>query len=102
MARQPGHAPTVGAGGGTGMWGSQVPGECITNALPIDDGMSTPWGPDLWHIWEGSAAGVACGASQRGRGGCSGATDGGGEEEDQRRRPSMSQQVVPLQAPEPV
>ena len=26
--------------------GEPVPRECVTSALPIDDGMSVPWAPD--------------------------------------------------------
>ena len=50
MARQPGHAQTVGAGGGHWYMGEPVPGGCITNALRIDDGLGTPWSPDVQHV----------------------------------------------------
>ena len=32
--------------------GEPAPKECITNVLPVDDGMSTPWALDLQHVWE--------------------------------------------------
>ena len=52
-----------------------MPGECITNALPIDNGISIVWAPDLWRMRE-CTAGAICRAGG-GRGGHGGATNGG-------------------------
>ena len=29
-----------------------MPGECVTNALPIDDGLGSLWSLDVWHMWD--------------------------------------------------
>ena len=29
-----------------------MPGGCVTNTLPIDDGLGTLWSPDVQRVWD--------------------------------------------------
>ena len=92
-ARQPGHAPTAGAGGGHWYAGEPAPGECLTNAPPIDDGRSVAWAPDLQCVQE-SLLGLL--AEEQAEEGWVATAEEEDEEEDWRRSSSMAGDVVPL------
>ena len=66
--------------------------ECVTNALPIDDGMSVAWGPDLRHMQEALLELLA----ERAEAGVAVAE----EEDKQEQRGPSAGRAVPLQAPE--
>ena len=83
--------PNCGGQGGDWYVGEPVPGECVTNALPVNDGMSVLWAPDLQHIWEALL----------------GLLEGGGvpmvelpmeekDKEERRQRPSVAGKTAPL------
>ena len=76
-----------------------MPGECVTNALPVDDGMSTPWAPDLQHMLEALLGWLAEQVEERGEAAVEEEDKEEDKEEDQRRRSSMASGVAPRQAP---
>ena len=85
--------------------GEVVHGECVTNALPVDDGWGTSWSLDIWRMWDmlrEFLAGVAEGGVATAEPLLEEADEEEKEEkEEQGRGPSMVGGVAPLQVPEP-
>ena len=72
-----------------------VPGESITSTLPINNGMSVSWTPDLWHmqavllvLLEGGGVPMAELPMEE-----------EDKEEEQRERPPMAGKVGPHRCP---
>ena len=90
--------PQLQGPGGHWYVGGPASGECVTNALPVDDGMSVAWALDLWRIWEVLLGWLVKQAEEGGEA----MAEEKSEEEDRRRRSSMAGGVVPLQVPKMV
>ena len=76
--------------------GELAPGECITNALPGDNGMSVAWALNLRCVWDALLGWLAEQAKEGGEA----TVKEENEEEDWRRRSSTASGVMPLQVPE--
>ena len=87
-----------------GHWyaGELAPSECLKNALPIDNGMSVVWAPDLRHVWVALLEGLAEQAEEGGKATAGPPMEEEDEEEDRRGGSSVAGMVAPLQAPKPV
>ena len=79
-----------------------MPGGCVTNALPINDGLEISLSPDVWHMRDALQGWLAKQAKEGGVAVVELPMGEEDEEEDWRREFSMAGGVVPLQAPEPV
>ena len=84
--------PQLQVPGGHWYTGEPVPGGCIPNALPIDDGLDLPWAPDVRHLWK-VLQGLLAGEQAK-VGGVAMAEEEGNEE--QRGGPSVASITAPL------
>ena len=80
--------------------GKLVPWGCITNEIPIDDSLGTPWSPDIQCMWDALQGWLAEQAEEGGVAAAEPLMEEDNKEEDRRRGSSVAGMVLPLQAPE--
>ena len=80
--------------------GEAVPVECVSNALPVNDGWGTLWSPDVRCIWDALREWLA----EQAEGGMAAAQlllEEEGKEEDLRRGSYTAGGLAPREVPEP-